>query len=38
MYKEHILITQNNFINYEEYDEILNSLLISMPVKIKGKK
>jgi len=38
MYQEHILISQNNFmITHEEFDRLLHSLLISMPVKIKGK-
>jgi len=40
MYKKYVLINENNFeqINQENVDKILDSLLISMPVKIKGQK
>lgn len=39
MYKKYVLITENNFpkINIEELDNLFNSLVISMPVKITGK-
>lgn len=39
MYKEYLLITQSNciFVNNEEFDRLFNSLLISMPVKVKGQ-
>jgi len=39
MYKEYLLITQSNciFVNHGEFDRLFNSLLISMPVKVKGQ-
>lgn len=40
MYKESLLITQNNLIliNQDEFDQLYNTLLTSMPVKLKGQK
>lgn len=40
MYKESIILTQNNFtlINQDEFDQLYNTLLINMPIKVKGQK
>lgn len=40
MYKEHLLITQNNFvtIDHKVFDKLFDSLITNMPVKIRGKK
>lgn len=39
MYKEYLLITQNNFvsIDHKVFDKLFDSLITNMPVKIKGK-
>lgn len=39
MYKEYLLITPSNciFVNHEEFDRLFKSLLISMPVEVKGQ-
>lgn len=40
MFKEYLLITENNLtsIYQEEFDNLFDSLLISMPTKIAGQK
>ncbi|XP_015379069.1 PREDICTED: adenylate kinase 7-like [Diuraphis noxia] len=40
MFKEYFLITKSNFIfvDYGEFDRLFNSLLISMPVKVKDNE
>lgn len=39
MFKEYLLITKSNciFVDHGEFDRLFNSLLISMPVKVKGQ-
>lgn len=39
MYKEYILITQNNFILFDqkEFDKLFDLILVSIPIQIKGK-
>lgn len=39
IYKKYLSLTENNFstINEEELDNLFNSIVISMPVKITGK-
>lgn len=38
MYKEYILITQNNFILFDdkEFDKLFDTILVSIPIHIKG--
>lgn len=40
MYKEYLLITQSNclFVDQREFDKLFDSLLINMPVKLKGQE
>ncbi|XP_025415016.1 uncharacterized protein LOC112686796 [Sipha flava] len=40
MFKEYILITQNNFILFDqkEFDKLFDSILFSIPIQIKDKK
>jgi len=39
MYKKYLLINQSNsiFVSNEEFDKLFDSLLISMPVKVKSE-
>jgi len=39
MFKEYLLITKSNciFVDHREFDRLFNSILISMPVKVKGE-
>lgn len=39
MYKEHLLITYTNsiFINHKEFDQLFDSIVYSIPAKLKGQ-